>query len=268
MENVILFRGSLAEEGELIAAKKHFPVIESRADIKPGQTIIGRYSVLPYYKELEIDVEKLGGKLINSFSQHQQVSDIFNWYHNFSDGLTPKTWFALADVPRDRVGAYFLKGQINSRKQLWFSHAYAANHKEMTEVYFRLMDDSLISHQGVCIREHVDLVKYDQTYLTGCPITKEFRIFIYNGKEIARGYYWSNFYEEVGKPDPAEIPQLFIDGCISRMDFNGFWTLDVGQLTNGTWIVIELGDGQMAGLSAIPIDDFYRKLAEAVKESR
>jgi len=54
----ILFRQSIAEEGELQIAQKYFDVIESRCQIKSGDEIICRYSALPYYKELERDFEQ------------------------------------------------------------------------------------------------------------------------------------------------------------------------------------------------------------------
>ena len=67
MEVKVLFRKCLSEEGEYETAKKHLNVITSRCDVKPGDLVVGRYSVLPYYKELENDIEKMGGKLRKSW---------------------------------------------------------------------------------------------------------------------------------------------------------------------------------------------------------
>ena len=262
MKPIILFRKSLAEENEFECAKKYFDVIESRADIKPGQLVLGRYSVLPYYYELEEDVKKLGGSLINSHLQHQMVSDIQNWYP-YLEAFTPKSWFRLEDVPTDYPGPFFLKGNINSRKQLFKTHSFAANRKEMLEVYFRLMEDSLIQHQGVCIREFVDLHKYGVNDITGCPVSKEFRIILYKNNIIAKGYYWSNYSEELNYPDSNEIDNVLVQEVIKKIGFKAnFWCLDVAQKADGKWIVVELGDAQMAGLSAIPIDEFYKNLSE------
>lgn len=265
MEPVILFRSSLAEEEELSCAKKYFNVIESRADIKKGQLVIGRYSVLPYYRELEIDVLKLGAQLVNSNFEHQYVADIQNWYPDFEE-ITPKTWMRLEDVPQDYTGSVVLKGHVNSRKQLWKTMMFAQTRKEMFDVYFNLMNDSLISHQGVCIREFVDFVKYGINDITGCPISKEYRIIVYNQKPIAQGYYWSNYAEDVGADVlNEELPKDFIQDAINRVGFDSnFWILDIGQLVDGTWTVVELGDAQMAGLSCIDQDIFYKNLREAI----
>ena len=266
MKPVILFRKSLAEEDEFECAKKYFDVIESRADIRPEQTVIGRYSVLPYYNELEEDIKKLGGKLINSHLQHQMVSDIQNWYPYLSD-FTPKTWLRLEDVPADYTGPFFLKGNINSRKQLFKTHSFAANRKEMLDVYFRLMEDSLIQHQGVCIREFVNLKQYGINDITGCPVSKEFRIILYRDKIVAKGYYWSDYSEELNYPNPSEIDESLVQEAIKRMgDQANLWCLDVAQKEDGSWMVVELGDAQMAGLSAIQPDEFYKNLSEIVGE--
>jgi len=259
MKPVILFRKSLAEEGEFECAKKYFDVIEYRSDIKPNQCVLGRYSVLPYYWELEQDIKKLGGQLVNSHLQHQMVSDIQNWYPYLKD-YTPKTWFKLEDV-EDCPNGYFLKGFVNSRKQLFRTHSFAANRKEMMEVYFRLMEDSLIQHQGVCIREFIDLKTYGVNDITGCPIGKEFRILMYKDIEIARGFYWSNYEESSNHPKPEQVDARFLKEVIKKIEFKAnFWCLDVAQKADGEWIVIELGDAQMCGLSTISPNEFYMNL--------
>ena len=56
MEPVILFRGGLAEEGELECAKKHFNVLTQRSSCSK-QFVIPRYSYLQFAQELEEDLK-------------------------------------------------------------------------------------------------------------------------------------------------------------------------------------------------------------------
>lgn len=266
MKPVILFRKSLAEENEFECAKRYFDVVEARTDVKQDQLVIGRYSVLPYYSELEQDIKKMGGQLVNGHLQHQMVQDIQNWYPYLKE-FTPKTYFRLEDVPKDAVGPFFLKGNINSRKQLFKTHSYAANRKEMLDVYFRLMDDSLIQHQGVCIREFVDLVKYGINDITGCPVAKEFRIFVYKNNIIAKGYYWSGYSDDIKIPPVEEIDENLVREVVHKRIGGtkcNFWCFDVAQKSDGEWCVIECGDAQMAGLSCISPEEFYKNLREAI----
>ncbi len=84
MNPIVLFRRSLAEDGEFDICRKYFPTIEYRTgllkwcystdrlhneDNMDNLLIIPRYSLLPYVKELEIDINLLGGKLINSYDE-------------------------------------------------------------------------------------------------------------------------------------------------------------------------------------------------------
>lgn len=259
--NKILFRASLSEYNELDIAKKYFDIIEYRSQIQKDDLIIGRYSVLPYYRELEVDTSNVGGTLINSFQQHQMVSDIINWYDTIQD-ITPKTWFSIPEIPSSYDGPFFVKGRINSRKQLWNTHAFAKNRADLMSVYFKLMEDSLIQHQGVCIRKFETLVNFGINEITHCPVSKEFRIFILDGKILDIGYYWSEFSENSVKCD---APKSFIDNVVkSTKHLARFFVVDIAQKQNGDWVVIELGDAQMAGVSCCDVEKLYRNIKEAL----
>lgn len=265
MATKILFRKSLAEEGECEVAKRYFDVIESRSLIQPGDFIICRYSALPYYQELEQDIKNLGAKLVNSYMDHQFVADLATWYPFLHD-LTPKTWFSLAEAIADPYeGPYVLKGNTNSRKSLWKTHMFAQNKDEMRQVYFRLQDDGLIGDQGIVIRQFERFRNYGEA-ISGMPITKEFRFFVFNDTVVAHDFYWSSHPEvvEAHKPDSNEVPRSFINEVLWRVgDKMNFYVFDVAQREDGEWRVVELNDGQMSGLSCIDPDRFYNNLAHA-----
>ena len=268
----LLFRRTLAEEDEFEIAAKYFnasDLIESRAQIQPGDLVVGRYSVLPYYHELVVDVKQFGAHMLTSYRQHCYVADLREWYTDLVQH-TPKTWFSLADaVASPYSGPFVLKGATNSRKNLWRTHMYAEDKESMREVYFRLMEDSMISDQGVYIREYEPLVQYGVS-LSGIPVSKEFRFFVLKGKVIARGFYWSSqldLFQDGKIPDAAEVSEGFIQEVIDAVgDSIDFWVFDAAQRFDGVWRVIELNDGQMSGLSCCSADDLYRGLAES-KES-
>jgi hypothetical protein len=263
----LLFRRTLAEEDEYEVATKYFGshVIESRTQIEPGDLVVGRYSVLPYYRELAIDVNRLGAEMLTSYREHNYVADLREWYQDLEQ-FTPKTWFSLAEaVASPWPGPFVLKGATNSRKNLWRTHMYAEDKESMREVYFRLMDDTMIGDQGVYIRQYEPLVQYGVS-LSGIPVSKEFRFFVLKGKVIARGFYWSSqldLFEGSEIPDVAEVPEGFIQEIIDAVgDSIDFWVFDAAQRLDGVWRVVELNDGQMSGLSCCSADDLYRGLAE------
>jgi hypothetical protein len=83
----VLYRLSpgLMDEAELTAAKKHFVTYNSRMSALGGDLVIGRYSVLPFYQELENDLGVVGAKLVNTYRQHRYVADLQNYVADLGD---------------------------------------------------------------------------------------------------------------------------------------------------------------------------------------
>lgn len=262
MKPVILFRGSIAEESEIQEAHKHFPVVTQRAKVPPGSLVVGRYSVLPFYKELEEDLKVGGSRLINSYSQHLWIADLKEWYEDFKD-ITPKTWTTLSEIPD--TGPFVLKGQTNSKKFNWNTHMFAKDKKEAIQVYSRLMDDGLISQQNVYIREYVPLKKLAEG-LNGLQISEEYRFFILDGQVVSNGFYWSSHIDDLTVvPDPASVPQEFLDKIIQKIGKNArFVVVDIAHKADDTWTVVELNDGQNSGLSENDPGVLYSKMKKVL----
>jgi hypothetical protein len=268
MSTVIYYRaGGVMEQEELAAAKRHFTVVGSRLSIQAGQLVIGRYSVLPFYRDLEQDVLTLEARLINSYSQHLYVADLQNWVADLGD-MTPATWSSLEDIPEE--GPFVLKGATNSKKFQWKTHMYAEDRREACEVYARLCEDGLISEQRIYIRKYVPLFTYFPDVI-GLPVTKEFRFFVYDGEILCGGYYWSSHVDTllesgIELPKVEEVPRAFLEKVTGRIGRKVmFYALDVAQTLSGDWIVIELNDGQMSGLSMNDPDELYERLAARMK---
>ncbi len=261
-EPVILHRGMGGEE--LKVAQSHFKCVSLRSRVPPGSLVIGRYSVLPFYKELEQELADYGSKLINNFSQHNYVSDLGNWVEDL-DGLTPRTWNRLEDVPEDG-GPFVVKGATNSKKFSRQTHMFARNKREAVDTACRLMDDGLICNQHIYVREYIPLIKLIDG-LQGMPVTEEYRFFTLGGKILSRGYYWSNYEDDIpgGPPDPSNVPEEFMLEVLRRIHNKvNFVVVDVARTQSGRWIVIELNDGQMSGLSMNKPEVLYNELYKLV----
>lgn len=268
MTPVLLYRGGreCMDEDELEAAREHFLCITSRMAIFPGQLVIGRYSVLPFYRELEQDIRSTGARLINTYEQHLYAADLQNWVADLG-ALTPATWSRLEDV-RGATGPFVLKGATNSKKFQWKTHMFARDWLEAGTVYDRLCEDGLIAQQHIYIRQYVPLKTYFED-VVGLPVTKEFRFFVYNGQVLTGGYYWSSHIDTLRDqgidPSPTEVPQDFLQEVVRRIGKKiAFYALDVAETATGDWIVIELNDGQMSGLSMNDPKVLYTRLAECV----
>lgn len=265
MSNVILYRKGVdpdADDAELEVIKKYFKVVHQRTEVEKGDHVIGRMSVLPFYKELEKDLEIRGATLINTYRQHQYIADMREWCENLGD-MTPRLYQRLQDIPE--VGPFVLKGQTNSKKHLWNTHMFAADKREAGEVWSRLRDDMLLADQEIYVRDYIPLVKLAEGF-NGLPITKEFRFFVCNGHIISGAFYWQSHVDDLEVvPDASEVPRDFLWEAISRIGTRAwFYALDVAQKEDGSWMVVEINDGQMSGLSCNDPETLYKGLLEAV----
>jgi hypothetical protein len=268
MKPIILFRESLAEHEELEAAARYFPVVTRRTAVPADSLVIPRYSALPFNKELEDDIRTLGSKLINTHSAHLYVADLQNWYPQLEE-YTPKTWFRLDQIPEK--GPFVLKGATNSKKNQWKTSMFAENKKEAIEVFLRLSDDGYLGYQRIYIREYIPLNKLcNPVSYYSAPVCEEYRFFVLNGEILAKGFYWEQYIDVIDptKINPDFVPKNFLDEVIDRIkDSIPFFVVDVARTAEGKWIVIELNDGQMSGLSAINPDDLYASLCNATKHN-
>ncbi len=255
---VFLFRNSYETEEELTVLKRLAPtaVFEQRTLIPPNSTVIGRFSVLPFYLELEKDLAVNGSKLINSFDQHRYVANLQNWYEDLKE-ITPKTWFSMQEYIADNYeGPVVLKGETNSKRELWRTHMFAADKTAARNVYFNLMDDGLIKTQTICIRKFEPLKEYTKC-LSGMPVVDEYRYFVLNGKIVASGFYWSSFLDDITIEDNEQGLSLVQEAIKLVGDRCNFYTIDVAQRKDGEWTIIELNDGCMSGTNSIDPEILY-----------
>ena len=252
-------------EEELQAMKDAgFITLDSRIDIEPGDIVVGRYSVLPFYREQEFDIAKAGGTLINSYEQHRYIADLKNWYQDLED-LTPTTWFDPAYIPFKEYGPFVVKGETNSKKFLWDTHMFAKTRKDIGQVMSNLHDDGLIGYQKIYVRKYEKLNRY-ATGFHGLPITEEYRFFVAFGKILSGAFYWSSHVEDIDSPTNCDaVPKEFLAEVVKRVgDSANFYAVDIAIKADGSPIVIELNDGQMSGLSENDPELLFRNLYAAI----
>lgn len=272
---VVLFRKSFHADDastavEFKAAQRNFHVIEHRAEVPPQSLVIGRYSVLPFYKELQQDLKLINkGKLINSHRQHRWIAD-FDYYEVLKE-ITPETW-TDSDFYQAPDGPFILKGRTNSRKFQWRTHMFAQNKREAVDVARNLLGDGFIGPQGLLYRRYCPLRTLEIS-INDLPFTNEWRFFYYKTTRLSHGYYWTTLREDLLekiKKDPDQyLPQRalqFADHvAVEAAKHVNFFVLDIAETEAGDWILIEINDGQMSGLSENAPDELYRNLYLATK---
>jgi hypothetical protein len=211
-------------------------------------------------------------RLINKPAQYRTchyLPDSYPWIQ----GKTPKTvWVPMQHefdfaslVP---VLAPFgdrpivVKDYVKSRKHYWAEACFipAASDlpavQRVVERFLELQGDDL--NEGLVFREFVPLKIVGAHPKSGLPLAAEFRIFWLDGEAIISHRYWGDLtafdvplpFDEI-RPIAARIPSRF-------------FTMDVAFLDNGGWTIVELGDGQVAGLPSRDLaTEFFARIAAA-----
>lgn len=260
MKPIMLFRQDRENYDEVKIAEKYFDVYANRALVPANSLVVGRYSVLPYYRELENDLKEKGSRLLDTTSQ-------FNWIANFEyyDALkeyTFETWFSPSEIPKDTKGI-IVKGATNSKKMYWNTKMFAENREIAIDIACELRGDSMIGQQEIIFRKYEPLVTYE-VGLNGLPFTNEWRFFYYKGELLSRGYYWSNADEpELGSINEAGVKFAQEIANIAK-DYVNFLVVDIAEKQSGGWIMVELNYGGMSGLSLNDPHEMYSNLAEKI----
>lgn len=191
------------------------------------------------------------------------------------EGFTPvSVWLKTGvNVPMDTImellkpfgnKPVIVKDFVKSRKHEWFEACYipSASDKQTVERivtrFMELQGEDL--NEGLVLREFVAFEQLTTHSKSGMPLTKEFRLFFLDGKPMMSSEYWEE--GEYGSVQPPT--KLF--NAIAQNVRSRFFTMDVAQRRDGDWMIIELGDGQVARLpERADVGVFYLSLTAFVR---
>jgi hypothetical protein len=205
-----------------------------------------------------------GVRLINTPSQHQTAME-FDKFYGLLRGLTPESIIVsslddLGTIEGHLPFPMFVRGAVKSNKDQGWAACVAHDYDELSAIAERLMAREPRS-RGKIIARHLVKFRTVAADSQSFPISREYRAFVYHDVTLAYGFYWDE-YRDSSALTPAEektIMNLAIEA--TRRLGTPFVAVDVGQLENGDWIVIEVSDGQFAGLSHIPVFELWSRLA-------
>lgn len=260
MQPVLLVRSQYLSRYERQFAVQHFSLRESRVHCADS-FVVGRYSVLPFYEELEVDLAHLGSRLVNSCLQHRWVSSFA--YYDTVEEFTPRSWSEEAFLHCRHPGPFVVKGRMSSKKWKWKSQMFAANKHAAIRLAERLKEDGEIREQGVVFREYIPLKQLEEGP-HGLPITNEWRFFYLGTQRLSYGYYWG-IGDSLAKATISPAAVELADAIASRVaEHTNFFVLDLAETAEGRWILIEINDGQTATPGEHDLDELYRNLSRAI----
>lgn len=197
-------------------------------------------------------------KLINSPTEYQNCHYLPDSY-KFINGHTPKTiWLKVQkqqvnydelfnDIETFRNSPLIVKDFVKSQKHYWDTACFIPSATDKDKVksviakFVELQNTDL--NEGLVIREFIDLNDLTTHSKSGMPLKQEYRIFFLNGHLLGCYDYW-----EEGEYSASEHPPVDTFRDIAKNIESHFFSMDIAKTKSGEWIIIELGDGQVAGL--------------------
>lgn len=178
-------------------------------------------------------------------------SIFFPYNKNFSFEILHEKLSEFGDKP------LILKDYVKSRKHEWNEACFiesASNRQSVEKTvnrFLELQDEDL--NEGLVFREFIEFQPLTNHSKSGMPLTKEFRLFFLENELIFTTEYW-----EEGEYTETDLPKDFFTEIAKNIKSN-FFTMDVAQKTDGNWLIIELGDAQVAGLPENADEDSFYK---------
>lgn len=208
------------------------------------------------YYEFEKQLKDLGYYLITDSSSYKRLHEFVNVYPIIRNDTAPMMKFPLhtrIDVKflQDTFGCFMVKDYVKSVKGSDFpvyfdSSMTQSEFDDWMEKFYQYRGDLLTG--GICIKKYLDLKKYDGH-------TNEYRAFYYRN-ELMMLMKSSYQIMEYSKP-PIELINKY------KMLDSPFFTIDFAELEDGSWTIIECGDGQVSGITdASQTELFYKLLKE------
>lgn len=186
-----------------------------------------------------------------------------NYWYPKLQRLTPKSVYshglvddnAIKDMLKEFGNkSVIVKDYVKSRKHEWYESCFiedCSNTDKAMEVIHSFINRQANKFAGgLVLREYVDIIQTGVHFQSHMPISEEIRIYCYKHEPICFISYWSggmvqmdrNFIEMIDKCAILDSP---------------FYTIDLAKKTDGSWVLIEVGDGQVSHLRGYDVSKFY-----------
>lgn len=191
--------------------------------------------------------------LPNSYSKIESKTPKSNWTTKLNYESIRNLTREFGDKP------IIVKDFVKSEKHNWKDACFIPDASDYNKIkiivdrFIELRGESL--NEGLVFRRFEELEFLAEHSKSNMPLTMEFRVFFANQKIVQIFNYWDE--GEYGETVPDLEDFIKIADTIE----SNFFTMDVAKKKNGDWIIMELGDGQVAGLpDNANKDEFYRML--------
>jgi hypothetical protein len=259
---------TLVYEGDAHRAVRH---VEEQSQEQLG--VLRGWMLTPdQYGRLYDALVDRGVRLINDPAAYRHCHYLPESYGVIRDKTPRSVWLETDGMPdMDRIMALLqpfgdrplvLKDYVKSRKHEWAEACFISSAADRAAVertirrFLELQGDDLAG--GLVFREYVDLEPIGTHSRSGMPLTREYRTFWLDSRPLLLSEYWEEGNYTGDRPPIGEFEP------IARTVRSRFFTMDLAKQTVGGWLIVELGDGQVAALpDRADVPSFYALMADA-----
>lgn len=244
-----------------VACEPGEPLLPSLEDGPPRDALwLGRIPTPAHYQRVFDEALSHGVRLLNSPAQHLNALELSRSVELLA-GLTPESVVlherAGLNAAVNQLGfPLFVKGGVLSRKAWGYRACVPETREALETVVQRLLAMHHFARDTVVLRRLAPLRQTGRE-LEGFPVAREYRVFVAKGEPLAMGFYWP-FGDPFGELTLEELAPLVREAA--RRVGTPMMTIDLGQLDDGRWMVIEPGDWQFAGLGSIDAQPLWSAL--------
>ena len=216
-------------------------VLECRSDISPICVYRGWMMKPGVYSEFYSGLDDKGLRLLTSPEQYSRFHIFPEIYPSFGNDTAKMLIYPDGKIDLDEVRKTFtrfmVKDYVKSVKGTefpkYFENTVSDEEFEEQMKIFQKYRSGLYTG-GICIKEYYDLRKYGER-------TNEYRVFYINGEigTVSRNSLQGDYTPE----PPGDMIRKYTDLG------SPLYTIDYAELSDGTWKILEAGDGQVSGLS-------------------
>jgi hypothetical protein len=234
-----------------------------------GERMLHRGWMMPghFYAALRVAILSKGYCEMVSTAEYEEAHYLPNAYP-LLQGRTPESvWVegkdsAAAWLKYEELGrpAAIVKDFVKSAKHRWNEACFIpagtgrGRFEEILKAFLEVRGE--LFEKGIVLRRFHELMKLADD-IRGQPVHEEYRLFMWRGKLLAAT-------PSIFGPGPLE--KLNDWESIAQRFKSPFISMDIARQADGSWIIIEVGDGGVSGLpESIEARSFYKALYERVK---
>lgn len=211
------------------------------------------------YADLAGALEERRAPLVVSPAAYAYAHQLPGWYRDFQDVTATTAWTSSGDMDEARAalsrlppGPAIVKDYVKSAKHRWREACFIPDTRDdaraLAVIRAFLDEQGGDLNGGLVLRAFRPYPPLGTDESTGMPTIEERRLFAWKGRPlVVRGDEGSL----LGDPPIAT--------ALARVR-SPFVSIDLARLDDGSWEVVEIGDGQVSGLRDLDPFAFFRTL--------